>query len=602
MPQITVKAGVGTTFLKTHPWQIAASAGKPEFKAFKCPEFNQDKTRKTLAVNSTGLSQDIDGHAAITFDPPLTIGGNKYSKLFVAMCHWDGLDALIKNKVATDSPFSAAGSGKLLLPVTYRSQVDNSDSTGQGPGWRQCQLTSVSMLLEAWKGKDWLLAQSKGFAQPEDWYASKLTAIGGETTDGAAHVKLLNQMGFTCTYRFDMSLSELKELLDRAIGSAIGNRYKAGGHITYAAGKDLVKGGLYIHDPYGRRTMSDTQMFDTWDEVGGDGGKYRYHPLAVVKDCWLDMGDSAGWGIWPADSIVGHAYQKPAVTLSAAPAVTTPPPAAAAAATAPIACNVATVLKAECKASTALAPDQKLAVAKGYTVVKVLGKGADGHLQFELTDGRKMYGYGKHWDTPTGISNAFPGKGIIGLDKVKLHAAVEKLSADGVKVPECTEFVEAFWRYAPEWTIVNRVQTIHFLSQIWVESGALRYKKEDCGGDESYFDMYDPEHPGDTYMGCFPGSGRKYPGRGILQVTWPDNYRDCAKATGLDCFNNPTLLEVYPGALISALWFWRKNGLAAVSSAGLTDAVTTQVTHIVNGGENHLTQRCEWRSKFEAIL
>jgi GH24 family phage-related lysozyme (muramidase) len=71
-------------------------------------------------------------------------------------------------------------------------------------------------------------------------------------------------------------------------------------------------------------------MFDTWDEIGGEGGKYRYHPIAVVKDCWLDMGDSAGWGIWPADNIFGHSYQKPAVNLDANPAV----PAAAASSTA----------------------------------------------------------------------------------------------------------------------------------------------------------------------------------------------------------------------------------------------------------------------------
>jgi N-acetylmuramidase/Peptidase_C39 like family len=437
MPQITVKAGVGTTFLKTHPWQIAASAGKPEFKAFKCPEFNADKTRKTLAVNPTGLSQDIDGHAAITFDPPLTIGGNKYSKLFVAMCHWEGLDVLIKNKVAAATPFSAAGSGKLLLPVTYRSQVDNSDATGQGPGWRQCNSTSCCMLLEAWKGKDWLLKQSAGHAQPEDWYTTKLTSIGGDTTDSMAHVKLLTGLGLDCEFRTDMGLADAKETLDRGMGMTLGLRYRSGGHICYLVGKDLVKGGLYVHDPYGIRDLTDTQALDTWEQIGGDGGAARYFNIAVIKDCWIDQGDKAGWAIWPKPGVVGFNYQKPSVTLSTA---ATPGAAApvvggvlkrddAMKAVIPDGCSrvtpkQATPFKARPVNSSDLKPEEKDSFDMDEAIIGVVSSGPNGHTLVTLPGTEQIKGrntwylFTKHIDieTPGGIASTAAGATITEAD------------------------------------------------------------------------------------------------------------------------------------------------------------------------------------------
>jgi lysozyme len=307
------------TYLKTAPLQIAANRGKSGFQFFKVPLTEPDGSPKTLAISPNCFSPDIDGHALLTFEKGLSVGGIIYQKLYIATCDWAGFEEIIKVKISTPSKNSAAGSSRLILPVTYRSQVDNSDDTGQGPGWRQCQATSVVMMLEAWKGLPWLLEKSKGYSQPEDWYCTKL-ALYGDTTDGGAHVRLLNELGYRCTYRTDLTVQDGNELIDRELGSAIGTEYKrhlpgGGGHICYMVGRDLVKGGFYLHDPYGVRMLTDTQALDDWETIGGPGGAERYFNLAVIKDCWISQGDGSGWGVWPDDGIYGHSYKKPSVTI-----------------------------------------------------------------------------------------------------------------------------------------------------------------------------------------------------------------------------------------------------------------------------------------------
>ncbi|SDY76572.1 glycoside hydrolase family 19 protein [Acinetobacter kyonggiensis] len=92
---------------------------------------------------------------------------------------------------------------------------------------------------------------------------------------------------------------------------------------------------------------------------------------------------------------------------------------------------------------------------------------------------------------------------------------------------------------------------------------------------------------------------RDYRGRGLLHMTHFSGYKDCAKSTGLDIVNKPTLLETnYNIAIETGVWFWKnkKNGeiliLAASESIKInSDSITTSITHLVNGGEMKLAER-----------
>lgn len=83
------------------------------------------------------------------------------------------------------------------------------------------------------------------------------------------------------------------------------------------------------------------------------------------------------------------------------------------------------------------------------------------------------------------------------------------------------------------------------------------------------------------------GEGWRYRGRGIMQITGKDDYRDCSLATGLDLLGNPDLLLLPPAAAISAGWEWDRGHLNALADAGEFE----KITRIINGGVNGETHR-----------
>ena len=97
------------------------------------------------------------------------------------------------------------------------------------------------------------------------------------------------------------------------------------------------------------------------------------------------------------------------------------------------------------------------------------------------------------------------------------------------------------------------------------------------------------------------GDGYKFRGRGYIQLTGKDNYTQFGKAIGEDILSNP---DVVSGkyALLSAAWFWSKNGLNNLSDGGSTDAVVTSITKRVNGGTIGLADRIKHFKEYYHLL
>lgn len=85
------------------------------------------------------------------------------------------------------------------------------------------------------------------------------------------------------------------------------------------------------------------------------------------------------------------------------------------------------------------------------------------------------------------------------------------------------------------------------------------------------------------------GEGYKYKGRGFLQITGKDNYKQLSKDTGIDFVNHPELLLEEVNGLISALWFYKKHDLNSYADK---DDVKT-ISKIINGGAVGLENRVE---------
>ncbi|MES2262076.1 MAG: glycoside hydrolase family 19 protein [Pseudomonadota bacterium] len=140
-------------------------------------------------------------------------------------------------------------------------------------------------------------------------------------------------------------------------------------------------------------------------------------------------------------------------------------------------------------------------------------------------------------------------------------------------------FIDPLNAAMAEFDIGTPARQAAFLAQIGHESGELRYVRELASGDayEGRADL------GNTW----PGDGRRYKGRGLIQITGRANYGFCGAALGLDLLAAPELLEQPVNACRSAGWFWRSHGLNELADAG--DMV--RVTRRINGGTNGLADR-----------
>nr|DAG73200.1 MAG TPA: Chitinase A [Caudoviricetes sp.] len=83
------------------------------------------------------------------------------------------------------------------------------------------------------------------------------------------------------------------------------------------------------------------------------------------------------------------------------------------------------------------------------------------------------------------------------------------------------------------------------------------------------------------------GDGWLYRGRGLIQITFHDNYQLCAVALGLPLVQQPDLLAAPANAAASAAWWWAAHGLNALADAGQFQ----QITRVINGGMNGYSQR-----------
>ena len=144
---------------------------------------------------------------------------------------------------------------------------------------------------------------------------------------------------------------------------------------------------------------------------------------------------------------------------------------------------------------------------------------------------------------------------------------------------------------------INRVMEVYeigtplrasaFLAQIAHESGELKFMEE-IWGPTAVQNRYEP--PGDkaTELGnTQPGDGRRYRGRGVIQLTGRANYQTFGDQLGVDLVGNPDLVATPQFAFETAGLFWKMKGLNEL--ADVQDF--TAITRRINGGLNGLADR-----------
>ena len=95
-------------------------------------------------------------------------------------------------------------------------------------------------------------------------------------------------------------------------------------------------------------------------------------------------------------------------------------------------------------------------------------------------------------------------------------------------------------------------------------------------------------------MGNGPSStndGAKFIGRGYIQCTGRETYRNLTQDLGVDFLIHPELLETVKYAALSAGWFWNRNNLNSIADRGKDDETIRSITKRINGGVNGLESR-----------
>lgn len=130
----------------------------------------------------------------------------------------------------------------------------------------------------------------------------------------------------------------------------------------------------------------------------------------------------------------------------------------------------------------------------------------------------------------------------------------------------------------------------HFMAQLSHESGGFRYMEEIASG-AAYEGRADL---GNTQA----GDGKRFKGRGPIQLTGRANYRTFGRKVGIDIEAHPEVVALPSFGLLVACMFWDAKGLNALADADDVEAVTRRV----NGGLNGLAERKTYLIKAKGLL
>lgn len=159
---------------------------------------------------------------------------------------------------------------------------------------------------------------------------------------------------------------------------------------------------------------------------------------------------------------------------------------------------------------------------------------------------------------------------------------------------KAVHYIDALNETFEEFKIDNELRIAGFLSQIGVESDELKYTREIWGPTPVQLRYEGRKDLGNTQ----PGDGKRYMGRGLIQITGRANYETCGLALGVDLVANPESLEALPLCVRSAGWFWDSRSLNELADNEDVKGITRKV----NGGYTHLDRRQTYFDKAIEVL
>ena len=144
-----------------------------------------------------------------------------------------------------------------------------------------------------------------------------------------------------------------------------------------------------------------------------------------------------------------------------------------------------------------------------------------------------------------------------------------------IKNKHALGFLDYLNEYFRKYDINTCIGKAFFIANSLHESGEYKFLEEILAKGVQEKDVYDG-----------------YKGRGVMQLTWEDNYRGYGKSVGENFLgeNKVRIAKEKKHAVGSGMWFWKKRELNKYAINN--DLIT--VSALINGGYNHFDERARY--------
>lgn len=166
-----------------------------------------------------------------------------------------------------------------------------------------------------------------------------------------------------------------------------------------------------------------------------------------------------------------------------------------------------------------------------------------------------------------------------------LTAQKIKAISPGTSLERIDTFLPFLNKYMPLYGIDTPIEVASFLAQILHESGGLKYLREIWGPTAAQ-----SRYEGRKDLGnVVKGDGKKFMGRGLIQLTGRHNYAWLSNEIFGDArlLDTPDVIASPEYGVLSACIFWKRRGLDKFDD----NRSIREETKIINGGYNGLEDR-----------
>jgi predicted chitinase len=164
-----------------------------------------------------------------------------------------------------------------------------------------------------------------------------------------------------------------------------------------------------------------------------------------------------------------------------------------------------------------------------------------------------------------------------------------------------TLFLPFLQSAAAEFVIDRPAREAAFIAQLAHESGQLRFMEEIWGPTEAQ-KRYEPPSTLATKLGnTEKGDGKRFKGRGPIQISGRANYLRYGELLVLDLVADPPKAATPEVGFRTAGLYWQKNGLNELADLATPEAFR-EITIRINGGLNGLKDREKFYATARTVL